>query len=280
MNNKQHSSASAFAPTHTLRTALHSRRERVQGFTAAVMRPVTATKRLYETPVPQHDTAARQKLLATSSYICIPGIYCSRKSLFHIFIVFMVIHRVCVYCASSDRCAPHYLDAAEQLGRLLARDGKTVVYGGGSTGLMGRLAEGALAERGNVIGIIPTFMQELEWGHLGLTELHEVADMHQRKLRMMKESEGIVALPGGVGTFEELLEAISWKRLGLVLSPIIIVNIGGFYDPLVELLERSVRERFLREEHLAMWTVVDTVDEVIAALHSAPPWSEDARTLA
>lgn len=192
----------------------------------------------------------------------------------------MLIHRVCVYCASSDACDTVYLESAGRLGRLLARNGKTVVYGGGGRGLMGYLAEGALAEKGSVIGIIPSFMQELEWGHTGLTALHEVADMHERKLRMMKESEGIVALPGGCGTFEELMEAITWKRLGLITSPIVIVNINGYYDPLVEMLERSVREQFMKKEHLSMWTVVPTVDGVIEALHSAPPWNEDARTFA
>lgn len=192
----------------------------------------------------------------------------------------MLIHRVCVYCASSDACDTVYLESAERLGRLLARNGKTIVYGGGGRGLMGYLAEGALAEKGNVIGIIPAFMQELEWGHTGVTELHEVADMHERKLRMMKESEGIVALPGGCGTFEELMEAITWKRLGLITSPIVIVNINNYYAPLVEMLERSVHERFMKREHLAMWTVVNSVDDVIEALHSAPPWDENARAFA
>ena len=192
----------------------------------------------------------------------------------------MAIHRVCVYCASSNKCNPLYLEAAERLGGLLARDGKTVVYGGGSTGLMGRLAAGALAEKGGVIGIIPRFMQELEWGHPGLTELQEVEDMHQRKLCMMRDSEGIVALPGGTGTFEELLEAITWKRLGLVTSPIVIVNLNGYYDPLIHMLDRSIEERFMREEHRALWTVVATVEEVIDALHSAPPWDEQARSFA
>ncbi len=192
----------------------------------------------------------------------------------------MAIHRVCVYCASSDKCSPVYLEAAEQLGRLLARAGKTVVYGGGMAGLMGRLAQGALAENGNVVGIIPRFMQTLEWGHGGITELHEVDNMHQRKLRMMQESEGIVALPGGTGTLEELLEAITWKRLGLVTSPIVIVNQSGYYDPLVDMLDRTIDEHFMRREHRAMWSFVSTVEEVIDALDNAPPWSEEARAFA
>jgi len=192
----------------------------------------------------------------------------------------MAIHRVCVYCASSNRCNPLYLDAAEQLGRLLARNGKTVVYGGGSAGLMGRLAEGALAEKGSIIGIIPGFMQRLEWGHPGLTELHEVENMHQRKLRMMQESEGIVALPGGTGTLEELLEAITWKRLGLVTSPIVIVNINGFYDPLLDMFNRCIDENFMQAEHRIVWSVVESVEDVIDALHNAPPWSRSAHSYA
>lgn len=192
----------------------------------------------------------------------------------------MAIHRVCVYCASSNKCNEDYLNAAEKLGRLLALAGKTVVYGGGAAGLMGRLASGALDEGGMVVGIIPRFMQSLEWGNKKITELHEVDDMHQRKMRMLYESEGIVALPGGTGTLEELLEAITWKRLGLVTSPIVIVNQNGYYDPLIAMLDRTIDEQFMRPEHRSMWSIVASVDDVIDALHNAPPWSEEARSFA
>ena len=146
--------------------------------------------------------------------------------------------------------------------------------------MMGRVAEGALAEGGSVIGIIPRYMQELEWGHTGITELHEVENMHQRKMQMMQQSEGIVALPGGTGTLEELLEAITWKRLGLVTSPIIIVNIKSYYDPLIAMLERSIDENFTRADHRTSWQVVNTVEEVIDALHNTPPWQEQSASYA
>src|SRR5207248_1321409 len=142
------------------------------------------------------------------------------------------------------------------------------------------LADGALAEGGRVIGIIPRFMNELEWGHKGLTELQVVRDLHERKRRMIEGADAVVALPGGSGTFEELLEAITWKRLGLYLSPIVIVNVRGFYDPLRELLERAIAERFMDERHRDMWTFVDGPTEVLAAIQSAPDWSPEARAWA
>src|SRR5437660_9144198 len=146
--------------------------------------------------------------------------------------------RICVYCASSEQVAEQYLDAAHELGRILAGAGVTVVYGGGRLGLMGRLAEGSLAAEGKIIGVIPRFMQQLEWGHSGLTELHLVEDMRERKHRMLLDSDAVIALPGGCGTLEELLEAITLKRLGLYFNPIIIFNVAGFFDPLILILGR------------------------------------------
>jgi uncharacterized protein (TIGR00730 family) len=146
------------------------------------------------------------------------------------------LERVCVYCASSTEAHPEHYEATRTLGRLLAEAGITIVYGGGSVGSMGALADAALAAGGRLVGILPKFMNDLEWGHKSLTELRLVDDMHHRKRMMIEESDAIVALPGGSGTFEELLEAITWKRLGLVVSPIVIVNVRGFYDPLRALL--------------------------------------------
>ena len=185
------------------------------------------------------------------------------------------ISSVCVYCASSDKCRPVFLESAYQLGIILAQNNLEIIYGGGSTGLMGKLADGAISANGRVTGIIPQFMQDLEWGHTGITTLEEVDDMHMRKLRMIKKSDGIVALPGGCGTLEELLEAITWKRLGLAAQPIVIVNINGFYDPLITMLERTVEEQFMREEHLAMWHVVNSIEEVLPALQSIDIWPAD-----
>lgn len=186
------------------------------------------------------------------------------------------IRTVCVYCASSDHCRTIFLESAYTLGNILAKESIDIVYGGGSTGLMGRLADGAIAGNGHVRGIIPQFMQNLEWGHKGISILEEVEDMHTRKFLMIRKSDGIVALPGGCGTLEELLEAITWKRLGLAHQPIVIVNIDGFYDPLISMLQSTVDEQFMRPEHLNMWHVVNSVEEVLPMLRSIDPWPLNA----
>ncbi len=190
------------------------------------------------------------------------------------------LRTVCVYCASSERTPALYHDAATRLGRHLAGEGFGIVYGGGASGSMGRVANAALAAGGKVTGVVPRFMDDLEWGHRSLSELHVVDDMHQRKRLMLELSDAAVALPGGCGTFEELLEAITWKRLGLFLGPIAIVNVNGFYDPLADLLARSIAERFMDERHAAMWSVVSQPEEVAGALRSAPAWSAAARAFA
>lgn len=188
----------------------------------------------------------------------------------------MPIRSVCVYCASSTRADPVYLQAAEQLGRILARNSLAVVYGGGGVGSMGRLADGVLAEDGTVIGIIPRFMKELEWFHEGVPELVLVDDLHDRKRALLDRADAVVALPGGSGTLDELLEAISLKRLGVFLGPIVMINTRGFFDPCIELLERCISERFMDRRHRSMWQVVDEPDQVMAALEAAPKWSSDA----
>jgi uncharacterized protein (TIGR00730 family) len=187
---------------------------------------------------------------------------------------------VCVYCASSRLAHEDYRAAARRLGQVLAREGVGIVYGGGAVGSMGALADGALSEGGRVIGILPRFMADLEWGHKGLTDLQLVEDLRTRKHRMLTLSQAAIALPGGSGTLEELLEAITLKRLGLYLNPIVMVNTRGFFTPLLELLRRATDERFMDPRHLAMWQVVDTADEVPQALASAPAWSAEARKFA
>ena len=187
---------------------------------------------------------------------------------------------VCVYCASSSRCDPEYHEAARRLGELLAEDGRTVVYGGSRVGSMGALADGALSRGGRVIGVLPRFLKELEISHDGLSELHVVEDMRSRKHLMLSRSEAVVALPGGGGTFEELLEAITLKRLGVFLGPIVLVNTRGYFAPLLALFDAAVRERFMDERHLAMWQVVARPEDVAQALATAPPWSADARRFA
>jgi uncharacterized protein (TIGR00730 family) len=191
-----------------------------------------------------------------------------------------VIENICVYCASSQRCDAVYHDAARGLGEILATSGFTVVYGGGGRGSMGALADGALARGGKVIGIMPKFMQELEWGHPQLTELRIVEDMRVRKHQMLSQSHGLVVLPGGCGTFEELFEALTMKRLGLYLHPIVLVNTRNYFAPLIDVLRHMVAEQFMGARHLEMWQVVATPDEVPHALEHAPPWSEAAREFA
>lgn len=188
----------------------------------------------------------------------------------------MEIRSACVYCASSTQADPAYPDAAERLGRHLARNSITIVYGGGGVGSMGRLADGALAEGGSVIGVIPEFMQRLEWFHRGLSQLRLVDDLHDRKRQLISDADAIVALPGGSGTLDELLEAISLKRLGAFLGPIVIVNTRNFFDPCLQLLERCIEERFMDPRHRAIWQVVDEPEEVIGAFRAAPVWSREA----
>jgi uncharacterized protein (TIGR00730 family) len=192
----------------------------------------------------------------------------------------MKIQTVCVYCASSERTPPVYLDAAADLGRALAEAGIGIVYGGSSLGSMGRLAASALDAGGKVTGVLPRFMDDLEWGHRSLTELRLVDDMHERKRTMLDLSDAVVALPGGCGTLEELFEAITWKRLGLYRGPVVLVNINGFYESCLRLLSRCVEERFMDPKHAAMWQVAEQPGEVIAALRSAPEWPADARSFA
>jgi len=187
---------------------------------------------------------------------------------------------VCVYCASSRTAHPDYRAAAHRLGEVLARAGIGIVYGGGARGSMGALADGALAAGGRVIGILPRFMADLEWGHSGLTELELVEDMRTRKHLMLTRSQAAIALPGGSGTLEELLEAITSKRLGLYLNPILLVNTRGFFDPLLALFNHAIDEHFMDARHAQMWSVVAEAEEVPEALRRASAWGPESRSFA
>lgn len=187
---------------------------------------------------------------------------------------------VCVYCASSQACDGAFHEVARRLGGLLAAAGCTVVYGGGRAGSMGALAAGALAAGGRIVGVIPKFMVDLEWGHDDLTELHVVEDMRTRKHEMLTRATAVVALAGGPGTLEELFEAITLKRLGLYLGPIVIVNTRGYYDALLAQLDASIAGRFLDARHAAMWTVVAGPEDVLPAIEAAKPWDADSRGFA
>jgi len=187
---------------------------------------------------------------------------------------------VCVYCASSTQVKPSYFDATDRLSKLLAAAKLSVVYGGGSMGLMGQLADSTLAAGGRITGVIPRFMCDVEWNHTGLTELVLVQTMHERKEKMAMMADAVVALPGGCGTLEELLEVITWKRLGIFTKPIVIVNIEGYFDALVSMLDRAVDEHFMRHEHRQMWEVVETPEEVLSAIYNSVNWDENARSFA
>lgn len=188
--------------------------------------------------------------------------------------------RVLVFCASSKSASPVFREAAASLGRELAQAGCSVVYGGGAEGSMGALADGAIGAGGRVVGIQPRFMAELEWTHSGLSEVHLVETMAERKSLMLASCDAVVTLPGGSGTFEEVFEAISAKRLGLFLGPIVFVNQEGYFDPCIELLARCVEYDFMDERHLDMWSVVEYPGEVLEAIKNAVPWSKDAREFA
>ena len=188
--------------------------------------------------------------------------------------------KICVYCASSQRIDRVYLETARSLGRILAKQSVTIVYGGGGTGSMGALADGALEEGGHVIGVIPEFMYELEWGHTGIQEMKVVDNLHERKRLMLEGVDACVALPGGSGTLEELLEAITLKRLGLFLNPIVLLNMRGFFNPLLEQFERCVSEQFMDDRHRQMWRVVEQPEEVLEAVELSPEWSSEARNFA
>lgn len=188
--------------------------------------------------------------------------------------------RICVYAASSAQVAPEFHAAARRLGENLAENGCTVVYGGGSQGLMGALADGALSRNGEVIGILPRFMADLEWGHPGLTHLDLVEDMRERKHKLLAGSDAVIALPGGCGTLEELFEAITLKRLGLYFNPIVLLNTRGYYAPLQGFMEQVIAERFMNPGHIAMWSLVDEVEALLPRIRDTPRWREDARDYA
>ena len=190
------------------------------------------------------------------------------------------INSVCVYSASSTKIDAVYFQAAETLGRLLAEHHIRLINGAGSIGLMCSVADAVLKNGGEVTGVIPRFMVEQNWHHTGLTELIEVESMHERKQKMANLSDGIIALPGGCGTLEELLEIITWKQLGLYLNPVVILNTNNFFDPLLAMLQHAMDENFMREHHGASWHVASTPQEAVELIHTIPVWDSSIRKFA
>ena len=190
------------------------------------------------------------------------------------------INSVCVYSASSTKIDAVYFQAAEALGRLLAGHRIRLINGAGNLGLMRSVADAVLKSGGEVTGVSPHFMVEQNWHHTGLTELIEVESMHERKQEMANLSDGIIALPGGCGTLEELLEIITWKQLGLYLNPIIVLNVNGFFDPLLEMFEKAIEENFMRQQHRDIWKVARTPEEAVELLYETPVWDVSIRKFA
>ena len=191
-----------------------------------------------------------------------------------------IVKNVCVYCASSTQIDPIYFDSASKLGHLLAERNINLINGAGKTGLMGASSDAALKAGGTVTGVIPKFMVENGWHHHQLTQLVVTETMHERKQLMAKMSDGVIALPGGCGTMEELMEIITWKQLGLFLNPIIILNIDGFYDPLLCMFQKAIDTHFMRPEHGAIWQVAQTPEEAIDMLYNIPHWNKDIQKIA
>lgn len=181
------------------------------------------------------------------------------------------VRRVCVFCGSSPGALPEYVDAARRLGALLAERGVGVVYGGASVGVMGALADAALAAGGEVTGVIPRALWEREVAHTGLSELQVVGSMHQRKARMTELSDAFVALPGGLGTLEELFEVWTWGQLGLHRKPLGLLDVAGFYGPLIEFLDHAVAQRFVGVVHRAMLAVEREPEALLERLQRFHP---------
>ncbi|PYC28164.1 TIGR00730 family Rossman fold protein [Aquipseudomonas alcaligenes] len=189
----------------------------------------------------------------------------------------MSLKSVCVFCGASPGARPIYREAAEQLGRSLAEQGLTLVYGGGAVGLMGLVADAALAAGGEVIGIIPQSLERAEIGHRGLTRLEVVDGMHARKARMAELADAFIALPGGLGTLEELFEVWTWGQLGYHAKPLGLLEVEGFYARLTAFLDHLVAERFVREQHRAILQISESPAELLQRLDAwqptaAPKW--------
>ena len=197
--------------------------------------------------------------------------------------------RICVFCGSNAGHDPRYRAEADLLGRLLAGRGIELVYGGGNVGLMGVIADACLGAGGTVIGVIPEALIGKEVAgravdHRGLTRLEVVDSMHTRKARMAELADGFIALPGGFGTFEEFCEVLTWGQLGFHVKPMGLLNVNGFYDPLLALFEHAVAEGFLREENRAMALAADDIESLLAALAAYRPepvskWLKEAQQL-
>ena len=182
-----------------------------------------------------------------------------------------MIRRICVFCGSSLGTRPEYAEAARQVGHEIAVRGLELVYGGAKVGLMGIVAEAALAANGKVIGILPDILMTQERAHAGLTELHVVGSMHERKSRMADLADAFIALPGGMGTFEEFCEIVTWAQLGLHRKPCGLLNVVGYYDPLIAQVERAITDGFIRAEQRGMVMAATTIPDLLTQFENYVP---------
>jgi uncharacterized protein (TIGR00730 family) len=187
---------------------------------------------------------------------------------------------VCVFASSSSRIDKRYAEAAAELGRLFARARMNVIYGGGGIGLMGVMADAVIENNGSITGVIPSFMNDEGWGNPRIKDMIVTTDMGDRKKNMFARADAVVALPGGIGTLEELTEAITLKQLGLFKGPVVILNTLNFYRSFIDFLEHMVVGNFLRREHKGMWVIADTPKDVIVALSNDKGWIDDPRKIA
>ena len=187
---------------------------------------------------------------------------------------------VCVFAASSSRIDNKYMQAAAELGSLFARSKINVIYGGGGIGLMGVLADSVIENGGIITGVIPSFMNDEGWGHPHVSDMIVTNDMGERKKEMFAKADAVVALPGGIGTLEELTEAITLKQLGLFKGPVVILNTLNFYKSFIEFLEQMVAGHFLRFEHKGIWEIAGTPKEVLIAISNNKNWIDDPRRIA
>ena len=187
---------------------------------------------------------------------------------------------ICVFAASSSKIEKVYINAASRLGELIASMGHDIVYGGGGIGLMGAMADAAMNQGGKITGVIPSFMHDNGWGHGGIDALVITEDMASRKKKMFEMSDAVIALPGGIGTIEELTEAITMKQLGLFKGPLVILNTESFYSPLISFLEGIIEKNFMRKVHKNIWTVVGTPEQAMEAISTYNDWHDDPASIA
>lgn len=185
--------------------------------------------------------------------------------------------QVCVYCASSGRIHQDYFEATARLAHLLVESNVKVVFGGGSSGLMGQLADSVLAAGGQIRGIMPQFMNEVEWGHQGVSDFIYTETMHERKAKFLEGTDALIALPGGPGTFEELFEALTLKKLAQFTKPIVILNTRSYFNTFNQLMQKAVDESFMTDDLKYLYTIVDTPEEVIPAIQNARLWNKGLR---